>query len=170
MARRVVAAIVQDSLPERDVPDHQVVGGVWIRGPSERLGADLGYRVERSCDGGGDRVQLNTGDLRAVRGEPDEVARAAAWLEDSAAGETEFGCGVPDDSGQCQVGVVGIDRGAACCIELGGGQEAGKLIAGLGVLGASLIEDFRDCAPSRPAGKYGLFWRSRGAAVVLEGA
>ena len=64
----VVPSVVQDRLPERDVPDHQVVGAVGITGGGERLGADLGLRVQRRRDSRRHRVELDAGDLRRLRG------------------------------------------------------------------------------------------------------
>ena len=86
---QVMPPVVQRGLAERHVADRQVIRPVRVTGAGERLREDLRAGMQRRGDRGGNRIQLDAGDLRARRGETDEVAAAAARLQHPAAGEAE---------------------------------------------------------------------------------
>jgi hypothetical protein len=69
---------VQDDRAEGHVPDGDVEGGVGDAGVGEGFGQDQGVRVQGRGDACGDGVKLHPGDVRAGRGESDEVPGAAA--------------------------------------------------------------------------------------------
>ena len=166
----VVAPVVQHRGPERHVADGQVEVAVGQPGGGERLALDPGTGVQRGGDPRGDRVELDAGDVRAVRGEADEVAAAAARLEDPAAVESQVADRVPDGLDDGGVGVVGVERVPRGRGHFLPGQQPGEFLAGPVQLGVRVVEDGRDGSPAGPAGQGCLLGRGCRAVPGLDGA
>lgn len=151
---RVVARVVEADLPEGDVADHGVEGAGGEGGLSERLGADGGVRVERPGDVGGDRVDLDAGDVgvaaQVLRDEADEVSRPGPGLEDLSPGEPQSLEGVPHLGGDRGVGEVSVDRRPGRGRVEGRGEDLAQVGAVLGVFGVPLVEDVGQRAPPGP--------------------
>ena len=89
----VVLRVVQGEAAEGDVADDQVERSVSGAEIGEALPDDGGVGVEGGGDGGCDGLEFDAGDGRGGRGEADEIARAAAGLQDVAGGEAELAGG-----------------------------------------------------------------------------
>ena len=63
----VPARIVDGVIPERDIRDRGIVEPVGQLRLLERLGADVGIGIQRLGNAGGQRINLDTGDRRAVK-------------------------------------------------------------------------------------------------------
>ena len=153
---RVVQAVGQGERAERDVADRQVEAALWGPEAGEGLVGDVGVRVERRRDLGGDRLELDAGEPGAAGCEADEVARSAARFQDPAAGEAELPDACPDGLDEFGVGVVGVQGVAGGRGQFRRGQQAGQLVAGPGVRSPVGVEDLRDGAPAGPVGQNGL--------------
>ena len=166
----VVQAVGQGERAERDVADRQVEAALAGPGVGEGLVDDVGVRVERGGDLGGDRLELDAGEPGAAGREADEVARSAARFQDPAAGEPELLDACPDGLDEAGVGVVRVQRVAGRRGQLRRGQQAGELVAGPRVRSPVGVEDLRDRAPARPAGQDCLLIGCRRAVLALDGA
>ena len=167
---RVVQAVGQGERAERDVADRQVEGALAGPETGEGLAGDVGVRVERRGDLGGDRLELDAGDPGAAGREADEVARSASRFQDPAAGEAELLDACPDGLDKFGVGVVRVQGVAGRRGQFRRGQQAGELVAGPGVRSPVGIEDLRDGTPARPAGQDRLLIGCGRAVLALDGA
>ena len=167
---RVVETVGQGERAERDVADRQVETALAGPGVGERLVDDVGVRVERGRDLGGDRLELHAGELGTAGGEADEVPRSAARFQDPPAGETELPDAGPDGLHEVGVGVVRVQGVAGRRGQLRGSQQPGELFPGPGVRSPVRVEYLGGRAPAGPAGQDRLLVRCGRAVLALDGA
>src|SRR5262249_9649849 len=79
--RELPAVVVELQVGEWDVPDHRVDAVLWQPGFLETFDADGMARMQPSGNPAGYRVQLDADEVLARPAMADEVADAAAWLQ-----------------------------------------------------------------------------------------
>ena len=82
MQGELLAVIVEANVGEGDVADDRIDPVRGQAGPLEVLDADVGLRVQGSGDAAGDLVQLDADEAEVAGGVAEEVAGAAARLQD----------------------------------------------------------------------------------------
>lgn len=165
----VVDGVVRGHLGEGDVADRQVEARVAELQVFEALCVDRGTgAVEVLCDPGGGAVSFDADDGASRWCQTDEVAGATARLENPAAVETEVSDGTPNGPNDRCRRVVGVEGGAAslgpCLVSA---EQTTYGVALLGELGATVVEDLRETAPTRPTSQNRLVV-GVGDAVVAE--
>ena len=164
----VVGRIVQDDLGEGHIAHRQVEGVPGQAGVLESLGPDLGVGVQGGRHPGRGRVELDSYHVEgeAGRGQADEVAAAAAWLQHQSAAEAEGLHRVPHLQNHLGGGVVRIEDGPPCRLPGLVVEAAAYLGAELGPVLVGGIEHARQRPPARPAGQDRLFLRARWPALL----
>jgi hypothetical protein len=156
---------------EWHIADRRIEGAVGGAGVTERLVPDLGVRVEGLRDARGDRVDLDTGHVRAVGRVADEVADAGSGLQHTAGVEPEVGQGRPHLLHDLRVGVVRVQRVRARVGPLGIGQQLTQPLRERLELRIRLrLEDLGDRTPPGVPGEFLLLGPGRGTVLVLEAA
>lgn len=165
----VVDGVVRGHLGEGDVADRQVEARVGEVQVFEALCVDRGTgAIEVLSDPGGGAVSFDANDGASRWCQTDEVAGATARLENPAAVETEVSDGAPNGLNDRCRRVVGVEGGAAslgpCLVRA---EQTTYGVALLRKLGAAVVEDLREAAPTRPTSQDRLVVRV-GDAVVAE--
>ena len=177
-AVRPVAAVADLVVAERDVRDHQIEGAVSQRRGFEPLYADVHPHgaVQRPEDAPGQIVQFDRRDA-ASRGDvgrhaAQEVAVAAAGVQDSPALETQAAQCRPDPVDDEGLGVVAVVDRSPGRLVLRGLEQCRQLHGALlprGV-GAVEVEARRNAAPSGEAQQRDAFIGSGRTSIPLDGA
>src|SRR5262249_6230945 len=82
MQGEVAAGILEFYIGEGDVADDGVNGALGQARIAEGFNADVMSRVEHAGDPSGEAIQLHADEAHPLRGQRNEVADPAAWLQD----------------------------------------------------------------------------------------
>ena len=159
-------------IPERHVGNRHVVEPIGEFGILEWLGANVGVRVERLGDAGGERVNLDAGDGRMpvhrLRHQPDEMTDTARRFQNSSVLESELLQGAIHGAHHGRRGVVGVECGGAGRFQFFRGQQLFHLGARRPPFIIARVKDLRHGAPAHVTHERRLLLGCRGAALGLH--